>query len=159
MGKILFVSASALLGFAALHPTYGGLLPSAFCLSLRGLTIFLQKRGKIRQGCSGLFIGGELMSYLENNPSILDSSSASRSFSFLSSSLYCRCSIILCLCLCSCSTACLSISTVPLNAKINQRHHEGGHCKSVTPDSGLTDEFEDAEVSFVIKSQKRNSNG
>jgi hypothetical protein len=103
-----------------------------------------------------------------------DSSSASRSLFFLNSSLYFCCSISCCLCLCSCKAACLSfakrvfqtISTVPrcaraslYNAKVNQRHQGGGHCKSVAPDSGLADEFEDAEVSFVIKSQKRNSNG
>jgi hypothetical protein len=36
-------------------------------------------------------------------------------------------------------------STGPLNAEINQRHQEGCHGESVTPCSGLGNEFKEAE--------------
>ena len=80
--------------------------------------------------------------------SILDSSSASRSFCFLKSSLpFLKFAV------------CFSVSTVLLNAEINQCHHEGFHGESVAPVSGLGDELEELEISFVIEPQKRNGNG
>jgi hypothetical protein len=49
---------------------------------------------------------------------------------------------------------CLSISKVPLNAKINHCHHEGCHGESVAPDPGLGEVSEEAEILLIVKTRR-----
>ena len=124
------------------------------------LTIFRQKYQKIPQGCSGVRWTFELMLYLENNPSILDSSMASCSFSFLvcksipsSLSFSCCKVFILNSCSCCCRFPSALISSVPLKAEINhQRPWPQNKDQKAPLNGGEGEEWEEDGVRVSIKS-------
>jgi hypothetical protein len=61
--------------------------------------------------------------------------------------------------LCFSQAICLSISKVPLNAEINHCHQEDCHGESVTPDPGLGEVSKEAEIFFIIETQKGDGDG
>jgi len=66
---------------------------------------------------------------------------------------------------CFSQAVCLSVSTVPLNAEISNRSHEGRHGEpvdstsspQVAPDAGVGDESEEGEILFIVETQKGNA--
>jgi hypothetical protein len=95
------------------------------------------------------------MPYLENEESILDSSTASRSFSFLvceiiASSFNFSCSISFIFCLCA-----ASLSSVPLKAEISHESRcpqsEGQEAPS---EDGKGDELDGGGVEVAIESEE-----
>ena len=112
--------------------------------------ILLQKNREISQGWSGGWGIFKPMLYFKNNPSILDSSTASRSLSFL----ICSVSFLICSFSLLSSAIRISVSSVPLKAEINQksRRRQTEHQETVVND-GEGESGEGDGVGVAIKPQ------
>ena len=89
------------------------------------------------------------MLYLENNPSILDSSSASRAFSFLT----CSVSFFICAFSFFSLSVSASISSVPLKAEISHESRRPQTERQEAPAEG--GEVEEFGVGVAIEPEKR----
>ena len=95
------------------------------------------------------------MLYLENNPSILDSSSASRAFSFLTCSVsFLTCSVSFLICAFSCFSLLVSasISSVPLKAEFSQESRCSQIERQEAPSEG--GEVEEWDVGVAIEAKQ-----